>query len=251
MYKKIFLIILIFLAPFSLQAEHVYSSDELELQQILNKLPHAGIEIVPLAEMDLSPEELAATISHNNESKTMGYIKNTISTYPKQLLNIRQQNNLTSASDSKSKDQYNSIFVDTHMKTRITNIKLAFKFNGLDISPSNVIGFAPIGGYVSTGWTGIKEFFIDKSLGTCAFTINNMALLHGGVKISKEAVRYDVNKKPGTLKVEGSNSTGFIYHIDWFDQQYEHDLECANSKYDKKLTESLIAFAQRIDANFN
>ncbi|MGV3740114.1 MAG: hypothetical protein ACO1N3_02325 [Gammaproteobacteria bacterium] len=48
--------------------------------------------------------------------------------------------------------------------------------------------------------------------------------------------------------VEGSLNTGFIYKIEWYDNENFHELECANLKYSSELTKSVINLAKDIDA---
>ena len=97
------------------------------------------------------------------------------------------------------------------------------------------------------GWTGVREFFDDKNLGICAYSLNNMKLTHGGAQITKEDARYDINQLPNTLSVEQGDNSQFFYSINWFNGSFAADLECANSAYSPQTTEKLIELAKVID----
>lgn len=99
------------------------------------------------------------------------------------------------------------------------------------------------------GWTGVKEFFNDPKIGLCSYSLSNMKLMHGGIQLAKEDVTYDVNKKPTTSEVEGSENSGFTYTVRWYDDTFAHELECANMLYDKTITENVLSLANRIDNN--
>jgi hypothetical protein len=97
------------------------------------------------------------------------------------------------------------------------------------------------------GWTGIKIFFENKDLGSCVYSLNNMSLTHGAVNISEDSVRYDVNKLPNTLRVEGNNNSGFLYDINWYDQIFSKELECAKATFNKETVRKLIDYARIIE----
>jgi hypothetical protein len=143
--------------------------------------------------------------------------------------------------------QYGSVYVDTHIKASYKEIKLAFPYKEIPMQEgSTIIGYAAIGEW-HDGWTGINVFFENKDLGICSYELNNMAISHGAVNISEDVARYDINKMPNTLLVEGSTKSGFLYRINFFDSQFSKSLECAKTKFDKSTTNKLIGFAKVLD----
>lgn len=195
----------------------------------------SGIIIIPLAQMDSSAEAL----SFLQQQKSLGYsIKE--SNDPKEMIKM-------------GKDYHNEINdnpdpTDTSMKSNLSKVKLAFKFK--PISFINPVGFAVGGMYIQdSGWTAITTFFNDKDLGACKFKLNNMKLSQGAVRIAKETVRYDINKKVTNVFVEGSTHSGFIYNVDWNDPTFNYFLECANMNFDKDITNRMIELAKKIDKN--
>jgi hypothetical protein len=139
---------------------------------------------------------------------------------------------------------------DTHLKNNISQIKLAFPYSGISfIENNNIIGFGAIGNWDEKhkAWTGVVEFFNDNQLGVCALNIFNIKLSHGVNQVAKEVARYDINSMPNVLSVEGNASTGFLYHITFYQNDYWNELECANKMYDPKKTKQLIELAKKID----
>lgn len=192
-----------------------------------------GIILVPLAQMNPTKEDLSSL----KQQKLKGYsIKE--SNDPREFIkeSNRYPDEINDTSDP----------TDTHLKSDLSKIKLAFKFK----PPSFLkpLGFAVGGTYIEdNGWTAISTFFNDKTLGSCKFKLNNMKISHGAVRIPKETVRYDVNKKITNVFVEGSNNSGFIYNIDWNDEINNYFLTCANMIYDKDITQHMIVLANKID----
>lgn len=200
-----------------------------------------GLQVIPLAKMDIPDsikERIKDRIKQQNEK---GYFE-TDSEYTRFLLNIKHNAPSEIRSFANNDDQ-----TDTHLKKSISQIKLAFPYKGIkDIDSENVIGYAAIGSW-QDGWTGIKEFFSDNKMGICSYSLFNMELMHGAMQLNTETTRYDVNNKPTSIDVEGNQHSGFHYSIRWFDNKYNHDLECANMKYDKKISEEMIYLANKID----
>jgi len=48
-------------------------------------------------------------------------------------------------------------------------------------------------------------------------------------------------------KDDGSKNSGFLYKVEWFDDENFHELECANSQYSKQLNHDVIELARAID----
>lgn len=192
-----------------------------------------GIIITPLAQMISSKEAL----DYLQQQKTKGYFFKE-SNEPHEMIKI-------------GKDYHNEINdnadpADTHMKSDLSKIKLAFKFK--PISFIKPIGYAAGGVYIKdSGWTAISTYFNQNDLGACKFKLNNMKLSQGAVRIPQELVQHDINKKMTTVFVEGSSNSGFIYNVDWHDPIFNYSLECANTNFDKDITKRMIELAKKID----
>lgn len=222
-------------------------------------LPGSGIKIVPRTQLHLSEEQIALGKKAQEEMKTLGYAINP-SDYPRELLNIRKQ------LQSRRKLQAASLSDEsTELRPKIQDLKLAFKFEGVTplknahsrrlqgISSSNeitLIGTVPQGGFHKEkgGWSGAAQFFAVKNIGTCSYGVINVKASNTAAELAAEDVTYVINKKPTISTVEGSPNTGFIYKIEWYDNESFHELECANMKYSSDLTKSVTNLAKDIDA---
>lgn len=165
---------------------------------------------------------------------------------PQALENIKATAKADILSNKDNKDP-----TDTHLKAHASEIKLAFPFQELPMVKSeDIIGFAAVGGW-QKGWTGVREFFTDKDLGICVYTVYNLTLVHGGVHVYKENVRYDINNNPNSLFVEQGNNAAFLYSIDWYSNWHNHyyanELECTTKTYNPKTTNNLINLARKIE----
>lgn len=138
--------------------------------------------------------------------------------------------------------------LDTHMKHTVGEVGLAYDFKPVPTSDvTNLIGFAAMGGYVSSGWGGIGEFFDNATIGSCVYSENNVKFSHARAKFTEDDVTYDINNKVTVIDVKGTKSSGFLYSIDWYDNNFFRQLECANMKYSKTITNAVIELASRID----
>ena len=193
-----------------------------------------GIIIVPLVQMS-NPESIAAYLE---DQKTKGYSLKE-SDEVKQMIKESHANYLSeinNISDPK----------DTHMKSDLSKIQLAFKYKGVPFL--NSVGYAPGGTYIpNAGWTVIGTFFNDKEIGACEYRLNNMKLAKGAVLIPQESVRYDINNKVTNIFIEGSKHSGFMYNVTWNDETYNHFLICANLNLDNNITNRMIELAKKID----
>lgn len=197
-----------------------------------------GIHIVKIQESIFNEDNKYK--SQMNEKRIKGYIEEPSQT-AQELLSMR--NGYYGFSDKNEKDPYGS-----DLKHDLNNIKLAFKFDGLkkSIDQESILGYAVYGTY-KDGWTGIATYFRQKDVGVCHYVLNNARLNESGVQLLDINVSYDVNKKPTEILVNGNNSTGYLYGIEWYDATYFHTLECANGQYDKRITDKVIALAKLID----
>lgn len=197
--------------------------------------------VVPLSKMGLPESMIKEREAFLRQQKENGY-SDLESKYPKTLLSMGKNGAIDFTNINNPSN--------THMKHSPGQVQVAFNFKKVPgINPKDVIGFSARGAYVDSKWTGITEFFNDKNIGTCKYSATNMKLSNGSAKIDNAAVRYDINKKPGDIFVQGSINSGFIYTALWFHNEYSYILECANMNYDKNITNNIIELAKAIDRN--
>lgn len=261
--KMLILLAILYTAlPHVVLAEVIDTDEAIRMKMLSDlglPLPGSGIKIVPRAQLHLSEEQIALGKKAEEEMKTLGYAINP-SDYPRELLNIRKQ------MQSRRKLQAASLSDEsTELRPKIQDLKLAFKFEGVTqlknahsrrlqgISSSNeitLIGAVPQGGFHKEkgGWSGAAQFFAVKNIGTCSYGVINVKASNTAAELAAEDVTYAINKKPTISTVEGSPNTGFIYKIEWYDNESFHELECANMKYSSDLTKSVTNLAKDIDA---
>lgn len=203
-------------------------------------LSGSGVTIVPAKKMNLPASVAASQKLRAFQLKTNGYIM-LESSYPKYLVDMGKYG------PKGINRSFNA--ADTNMKYSPDQIKLGYEYHPIKIIQSeNILGYSASGTYIKDkGWSGIDTFFNFKNVGTCKYSLDNMKLTNGAVEISAETVRYDVNKKPTDIFVQGSVNSGFVYSVNWFDNSFAHALDCASMNYDKNLIEQVIALANKID----
>lgn len=119
----------------------------------------------------------------------------------------------------------------------------------LRVSFRSIACHTPYTTYITNqGWAGIVQFFDKSGIGTCNFKENNIKLTHGSVIIPKEDARTDINGKATIVEVEGKQKNGFIYNVEWYDQNFFRQLECLNMAYDPSITQRVIELAKNIDS---
>ncbi|MEI6096061.1 MAG: hypothetical protein WCR08_11505 [Gammaproteobacteria bacterium] len=219
-------------------------------------LPGSGIKLVPRSKLNLSKEQLALGKKAEEEMNTLGYAIDN-SDRPKELLNMRHE------AKSHFRIQSAKAMSDTNtgLRPKVENLKLAFKFKGVSQSKDQhtpkmalenkiiLIGAAPQGGFHENkgGWSGAVQFFEMKNIGTCSYGLMNVKASNTAAELAIEDVTYLVNKKATITTVYGSPSTGFIYKVEWYDNENFHELECANMTYSPNLKQEVINLAKNID----
>lgn len=206
----------------------------------LNKIPN-GVSIVPLSESAL-PENIKNEIRKELlQEKLPNYIgyEHYEDSYPKTLINIGIKKDIVN----------NNNPMDTHLKINLDDVVIGFKFKPIQaLDKNDFIGYAAVGTYVQgKGWSGVRELFSNKELGTCFYGVSNVSLAQGAAQLNKEMITYKVNNKPTLTNVKGSINTGFIYRVDWFDNQYFSNIECAKMDYDKFTLGKIIELANKVD----
>ena len=219
-------------------------------------LPGSGIKIVPRTELGLSENRLKQAVLDREEIATRGYISK-YTLVPKQLLHMRveakKQLKLFKAADHSP--QY------TGLSPSVKNLTLAFKFKGISertgfkattkADEITLLGVAPQGGFHEDkgGWSGAGQFFIVKGVGTCSYSVMNVKTSNTAVVLAEEDVKYYVNKKPTINFVEGNPESGFMYKVEWYDDNNFHDLGCASMTYSPDTNVKVIDLAVKLDNN--
>ncbi|HHF7349621.1 TPA: hypothetical protein ACPSKE_002831 [Legionella feeleii] len=199
---------------------------------------------------DDTAKEMQAYLAMNAEQKRSGYVKDK-EPRAKELLDLEN-------SSLYHKKKYRNVFSfkSTHLRETSDELKLGYTFLGVPKEEVSVnIGVAPYGAYKEVkngddadGWDGAVQFFVKNGIGTCAFTEHNRKLARTGVELIKELVTYEIHDKPTIILVKGTQETGFVYKIEWYDSMFNRELECANSQFSQKLRAEVIELANRIDS---
>lgn len=203
--------------------------------------PVSSVQIVPSSMMDGDESLRKRDLLKITQMKHQGYI----------YLDSPNARNLMAIKDHAKQEieEFKNISdpYDTHLKSGLSDIKLAFVYKPpKSLNDLNVLGFAPAGSW-KDGWTSVVEFFHDNELGTCSYTTYNLKLTGMGIKINADAVTYLINNKPTTFQVEGSEKSGFRYLVGWTDENFDNDLVCAKMTYDKQQIDKMILLGNKID----
>jgi ferrochelatase len=68
------------------------------------------------------------------------------------------------------------------------------------------------------------------------------------IRIPADIVTHEVNHKISTSDVQGNSQDGFLYTVEWFDNQLSHKLECVTQTYSRETLSNVITMAKNIDA---
>lgn len=138
----------------------------------------------------------------------------------------------------------------SQLRERHEDIPFAYTYAPIPKDSYKVLfGIAPVGTYIQegqTGWTGAVSFF-ETDFAQCAYTEDNLVAAHGAARVEESVASYEVNDKVTVIDVEGNESTGFLYRVNWFDSVFNHNLECATPAYSKESTKKTIELAKKID----
>ena len=222
-----------------------------ENQKILEKkglmTPDSGVQIVPRSTLMSADWQKQKDIIDAKQQKKIGYVKED-SPRAHELLHFNEFIQKRAAIETKMFKP-----TETHLRKHTDEMVMAYTYVGVPKSEmSEYIGIAPAGTYVNknpnSGWSGAVQFF-KNPIGTCAYTENNLHISHGAARIAEEDALSEVNGKITLIDIAGTDASGYLYRVKWFDNNYIRELECANSKYSSDLTKSTIALAKRIDSN--
>lgn len=228
------------------------AQEEIENMKILAEkglpLPDSGIQIVPRHSLKMNKETLARGKRDSSQIKKIGYV----STYNKQAQELLGFKTMVHSKKLLSTTRLPP--TSTALRSSVRAIPLGFEYNGMDkgfqaLHGIEFIAATPMGGFHDevAGWSGVAEFFNAKDIGSCSYSLMNVKTSHTAAQLAEEDVTYIINQKPTLSRIEGNNNSGFLYHIEWFDDQNFHELECANMKYSSGLNDSVIELAKAID----
>ena len=200
-----------------------------------------GVTVVSASEMTSDNALKKRDNLELTQMKTQGYFKT-------EYNNAHYLQNVKSLAPAEIKKYANSKDVyDTHLKQSISEIKLAFPYDGIHgVSPDKIIGFAATGTVVKGGWTGVKEVFEDEKLGVCSLDIESRQNVKMQIRINAERVLYTANNNPTTVQVQGDPKFGFRYSVFWISKKYKSDLDCVSKDYDPNLSDKMIVYADYI-----
>lgn len=221
------------------------------LEQMGLPVPGSGIKFVDRSALNLSEEDLLKGQREETEMRDKGYIT-TYANRAQELINLES---LIKKRPFTSKKKLNPM--DTDIMPHVEDIQLAFKYQSLDQQKSlrssgtalHYLAAAPQGGFHKDlgGWSGVAQFFKVPTVGVCDYSIMNVKASNTAAWLVQEDVQYLVNNKPSFLRVEGSDDSGYLYQVKWYDDIEYHELQCANMSYSLSLTDSLIQLAKKID----
>jgi len=259
MKKNIICVALIALssATFALTPEEKAEAEKENMKMLAQMglpLPGSGIKVVPRSMLGLTPEEITLGDKEMAEFKEKGFVNKYINR-PRELLAITPTKVKREIKESVSKenDSY------TGLSANVNQMKLAFTFPGLNKNKSlktfsddiNVIAAAPKGGFHQKlgGWSGASQFFTHKDIGACSYSVMNVKASNTAAQLAQEDVTYTINNKATILMpVEGSDNSGYLYYVKWYDKHNFHELECANMKYSADINNAVIELAKKIDS---
>ena len=134
---------------------------------------------------------------------------------------------------------------DTRWKKTYKDFKLTWKYT--PFKSIKILAYAPSGGY-DQAWTGILHA-IKYGDNYCLYKITDIKASHSSINLIIEDITRKVNGKPTMEWVEGNADDGFLYQIDWFDDNFLHELQCVDSIYSKDKLEYFINLARMLDKN--
>ncbi len=239
---------------FALSAEEKTAQEEENIKMLESMglpTPGSGIRVVPRSTMNLTEEELLKGAKDDEEIRTKGYV-NIYTNRARELLDLESTIKKTHALAKQNLSP-----TSTELRAHAQDIPLAFQYRGLEEKEGlrftenslHVIGSAPQGGFHKDkgGWSGITQFFKAPPIGVCAYSVMNVQAANSAARLAQEDVQYLVNNKATLTHVEGSESSGFVYSLKWYDEKNFHELECANMKYSQQTTDAVLQLAKTID----
>ncbi|MDF1683335.1 MAG: hypothetical protein P1U36_01635 [Legionellaceae bacterium] len=211
----------------------------------------SGVKVVPRSRLGMPDKVFKEDQAEAKQRKRFGYVEKNMP-YAVNLLKME-----TTAPIQIKQYEANLNEQGTHLRQSVNDLKLAFKFKEIThdkLSPyglqvTTMLGAAPQGDFheESGGWSGVAQFFVIQNLGTCVYGMRSVKASGGAALLAKEDVVYNINDKATLVKVDGSQYSGFLYQVEWFDKNNVHKLECANTQYSKHIKDEVINLARTID----
>ena len=135
--------------------------------------------------------------------------------------------------------------------TDLVDVTMAYPFKPVPSSVvKRVIMYAPTGVYVHDdkveGWVGLTEYF-ESNFAPCTYEEVNVSLTGTATVMDRDTVTYEVANKAGEYFSTG-DTTGFLYQIEWFDNQFRRKLRCAAKVFDSNMHDKVVELAKVIDA---
>lgn len=206
-------------------------------------IPDGGVTVVPERQMSEYNTFKEQRIKEQADIKKYGYVKQFLPQI-QSLLNFKEI----------SKNRFNAQSTDPAaegMYHSINEIEMAYDFKGVPAHAiTTMLGVAPsVTRIKGQGWAGAIQFFEKDGLGNCSYRENNLKFSHGAAIIPEEDVTKDVNGKVTVTNITGEPQAGFLYSVNWFDNNYFRELKCANEKFDPSIMRSVLELAKGIDDN--
>lgn len=226
------------------QKDAVMQANIQALEQKGLPTPDSGVQPVPATSIKLSDWMQKKFADERKEMKTKGYVERS-SMRAEELIHIQKQ-----IKNAQLQETGMHKGTDSHLRKKADEIPFAYSYIGVPMdSITEFYGIAPSGTYVKepqSGWSGAVAFF-KSTFANCAYTENNMRVSHGAARIAEEDAQYDVNSKITLIDIEGNESTGYLYRVNWFDNIFNHNLECATKDFSEKNRVATINLAKSID----
>jgi hypothetical protein len=180
----------------------------------------------------------------SSPSEEMIKVKRSITTNKDYIeVNNNNSNNLLTIKDRAINDNFNikSDPYNYYLRKNINDIELSFVYIPFS-NQQELLGFAPAGTKIKSGWTGINEYLENNEIGICNISSYHMQNSQMQVQMIQSSVSYTIKNNPtrnGIIK----DKSGFIYKIFWVDNTFSHDFECASKELNKSIMDKMIIFA--------
>lgn len=209
-------------------------------------IPGEGVVLVDYSQLHLPGSAKIKYKEDREQIKTNGFV-NEYSERAKELLSFIK----TAAIQFKQQTAIQKP-IDTTLRKSSKDIAFAYSYLGVPMeSITKYIGIAPAGVFTKEkGWTGSSSFF-NTNFGTCSYTEFNVKLMKSASHIDRDSVNYSINDKITLNDARGTDSTGYLYQVLWYDLNFHHKLECATKKYSESTMNKVIELAKTIDNRYN
>lgn len=238
-----------------LSQEEIRNKDKAYLQKIGINLLDGEVKIISSKTLkaqvkdDFYLSRINKYLAMYKEQEKKGYVSES-EPRAKELLDFK---NSASFQFKKYVNEFSPI--STHLRSSMSDLKMAYTFVGVpNTEVSENIGFAPYGAYkqtkygdASNGWDGAIQFFVKDKIGTCEFKEHNLKLAHGGVELIQELISDDIGGKPTVILTKGTNETGFLYQVSWYDNTFSRELSCASEKFNITTKDAVLELAKAIE----